>query len=332
MPEEKEVNKEQVARLLEKLAGHQGFARRRGTLGESFIELLCQLVNDAESPSEALRRWDELAADVRVMVNYLAVLQRDDEVSAMGELTAALRSPSFVFTGETVPVHETVPITILMFRPEETLLMLEWICCDHWMRLDQWIECKDGRKKPLYPMMERTDRLFAAFPLLERCVRERHVHEYEGRDLLDSRAALVEEFHRNLDPSLRGLRIRAGYNDHLEVSGFSGGEARFAFIAEAEQSEVLSLYSREQQLQIATWQLHVPRVVWESATTSGGLGYVIELHPELVHQDWLEKQPALTSRGVSHGYGARMETRLGTYLQQFGAGQEFGNHVFPLTR
>jgi len=313
VPEESFIRDAQVAILLQKLAGNKCFGRRRGQMGERLSDMLASIIDSTASPTAALRQWDALASDIRVLINNLAVLKRDGNDLAREEFFSALTQQEFTFTGESFPLKETLPRTIVMFGAPQTFTLLEWITCGHWNNLNRWIDCKDGKIER--GQLDLVGRVFEAFPSLEKFTRLRQKRgDYEGWDLLYAYSDDVLS-HYEIGDDLRGLHMFDGYNDHLEIVGKYNAwpvelglpkhyEGNFIFIFEGEQDELLSRYSREQQKSIATWQLHVPTFVWEKVRAMNV--FKIELHLEEQREQRQRVQPALTSRGVSHGYGARL--------------------------
>jgi hypothetical protein len=92
------------------------------------------------------------------------------------------------------------------------------------------------------------------------------------------------------------LRFTFGqWNDHIELHG-----AKFLFLFDGEQGEALKLFTREQQEQIATWQINIP-------SAAQGTIY-FGLHPEAEQETWRAEYPSLLSHGLNAGMGAVMLT------------------------
>jgi hypothetical protein len=282
---------EQLAKLREKLMGNQVFGRCRGKLG-SALELVDHVEN-TNSPTEFLNTWDSAVADARVMGNLLATYKRDRWMHAFDALREALYNKAYFFPGETAPLHETSPITILMLDPERTMLMLEWIVKEHWMELNAWLDKKDGTRTDVTWLSERTMKLFEMFPTLERRCRDRRRYNfYEGSDLIFAhRDTVVDAF-----PQIRNIPMKARdftfgqWNDHIELEA-----QQFLFLYEGDQGDLLANFSREEQERIGTWQFDVPKAL---------RFFDIGLHPESEHERWQKEFPAFASKGTSHGLGA----------------------------
>ena len=96
---------------------------------------------------------------------------------------------------------------------------------------------------------------------------------------------------RSLKGSRYGELTRNQWNDHVERVG----DLNFVYVFEAEQSEVLKRFSREDQNRIATWQVNLPKVI--------ACNYV-GLHPVKFHHKLEKSQPAFVSLGTSANCGA----------------------------
>lgn len=308
---------EQLAALREKLAGHQAFRRLRGQLGDSTIYLLGTMIGSAESPTSFCRDWDQFAADTRIVGNLLAQFRRDGWEEAAKELESALKDRGRLIEGETSPLHETVPVTILILDPERTFSMLRWIRAGYNKDLFAYHYRHDQVMRP-----ELVSDLFEKFPSLRKHSDyfSSKFEFYHGDALSaaysnDVRARYAKTLKPLQDKIARRLiMVWDSYrNDQLDVAGIA-----FGYIFRAEQSEALSIFSREEQACIATWQCRLPKALEDR------LGQVnIGLHPEAAHNDMTRRQPTLSSAGCSHGFGARIfpgkeaHSEIRAYLRLF---------------
>jgi hypothetical protein len=289
---------EQLATLRTRLLGNQYFAACRGMLGQVAIKTVDEMIGATNNPSQFSKSWEKFSQGVLVMGNMLAQLQRDGWQEAYTALSSALSTPGYTIPGETVPFEQTKPITLVMLDPERTVLMLNWIIKDHWMDLDAWLDDKDD-KPDSRKLSERVKKLFELFPTLEHHTRIRRKHrDYEGKDLLYAyRDSVWSRFPNVLkSESFKSLRFTFGqWNDHIELHG-----AKFLFLFDGEQGEALKLFTREQQEQIATWQINIP-------SAAQGTIY-FGLHPEAEQETWRAEYPSLLSHGLNAGMGAVMLT------------------------
>lgn len=291
---------EQVRTLMEKLQGHKAFARLRGKMGVYFPKLVDGLFQKSTSPTAFCREWDRVAADVRVVGDLLVKLRRDKLDDAAIELLSALHNPTYTFPGETIPIEETMPVTVLIIDFPRTLAMIKWIRAAHWMDLNAALDGEDCGKL--------TCDLFKQFPSLPRYSHERRRNgDYEGWDL---EAAYTKDALKDESQDVQGsfamairrypLQIANGtYNDHLEVGQRSGTWIRFGYLLLGEQDQVLRNVPRELQSNISTWFCRVPARILGENPQHLYFGF----HPEQRHEEWQHEANAFSSIGCSHGHG-----------------------------
>ena len=326
VPQTIEVPKErQIGDLISQLEMNATFRRHRGQLCHG-AQFLSKLASEAKSPAAFCKNWNALTGDLRILGNMMAKLSRDDREFALRELVGALSDPDHLFPGESHPIEKTVPVTLLMLDPARTLLMVKWILECHWMDLANYI----GEKRNLKidgtfyrgKRREITEALFARFPSLEEEFewRIQRGDLYEGPDLLRSHHREVDEKYGHLQgnsPRFGGKKSRAlaielpQYNDHLEITG-----ASFAYLVEADQKEVLSFFTREEQKTVATWQF---RVLPESVDHRWDIR--VGIHPEDEHGHWERECVGATSLGFSQGFGALIQPPKG-YKVYYCSGKE----------
>lgn len=281
---------EQLRLLWQKLEGNKAFAAIRGG-NASYLEI----AKDSESPSQFRSRWRQCAGDAMVMGNVFSQMKRDGWKHAIEELQRALTIPGYLVEGESIPLDQTVPVTIVIMEFPKTLAMLTWVRAGHFYDLDDVL---DGRADE-HPLAKA---LFDQFPSLrEYSTVRREERNYEGGDLIGAYCAdvanIFEGVVRRFPQGTRRLGVAYNtYNDRLEISKGHGGV--FGFLIHMDQKSVLKLFSREQQTRIATWQCRVPTEL------SGSNGFSVGFHPEKFHGDWQNKTTFFASHGCSHGYGA----------------------------
>ena len=325
MPEN--TNNDQVFELQDKLRGHQIFGQLRGQSG-SLLGSIDQALNNSTTPTEFCTKWDDLSAQLRVIGNLMATLKRDGKTQALEVLRESRVDRLYIFPGETVPLEKIVPVTLVMFDPKRTLAMVRWILECHWMNLDAYLgheEFFSERQKI------QTSELFQLFPSLEKASRMRHqCGNYEGWEL--GYAYQVDVLRKFVVPEgFDAMAIGFGqYNDHFEISPpfpFSktkrveeGGEeieclAHFLFLVQANQKDVLSHFTREEQENIATWQF---RTHPESLTEYMTVG----MHLDVEHERWQSQKRTYASLGVSNEFGAIINPPVG--YPAFRQSQQYG--------
>lgn len=296
---------QQLKILRDRLTGHEAFGRVRGTVGEahnaSIYAILNGMIEGADSPTQFRERWQQYSGDVCAVGNILAQLDRDGMMEAATELRHALRDRAYLIAGEErdVPLHERVPITILVADFPATLDMIRWIRGGHWHDLDNYLDGAADSPDQRYALVQN---LFRRFPSLEKYTTERRGrHDYEGWDLIaahrDDTLGVIERAdlpQRSLHPC---ELLWQSYNDHLEIHR----GAAFAFICYADQATVLQGFTREQQSLISTWQCSVPRVMVSDHEWSRNLR--IGFHPEADHAKWTSEPGFFASAGCQHEYG-----------------------------
>ncbi len=287
---------DQLGVLQETVTRYAVIRKYRGKLDSALIGLCPGLVETASSPTEFCSKWDEVTGEIRVIGNVLAQLKRDGLDLVYTHLVTALSNNLHRFPFEDRLPLPTTPVTLIMLDPQRTLTMLRWLMLDHWMSLNGHL---DGQPTEL------TTALFESFPTLENHSRERRRQgDYEGGDL---RAA----FRDTVYPPFGDLEERLGkvnharfqlgwhqWNDHVEIS-----EQVFAYLIEGDQATALSLFSREQQRLLGSWQINVP----EGTYGGGDLDLMVKsigLHPENEHEAWSHEYPDWVSTSTNHGMGA----------------------------
>lgn len=307
---------EQLESLRQELMGNQAFAACRGRLDQSFIGFTDELIRDVTSPSVLLRRWDGFVGKARVMSNLLAKYQRDRWEVAFTELHKALVDKSHVILGETFPLEETEPVTILMLDPDRTMLMTrciieeEWSCLDLHLRWRDWAHSNHmGDSLITLTEISGAGKLLKVFPTLKQHLRERQFQGARiGSELENAyHDTVVNTFSKDVCNWLEEKCNRQGLagNWQYNQDALALHTQQYLYIFKGEQSEVLGHFTREEQTRIGTWQFHAPKILnW------GVVGVRIGIHPETLHPVWQKRQPALTSKGVSHGLGAIILTDL----------------------
>ena len=306
---------QQLAELLEVLRGNRIFGELRRKNNQHLLAAIDEVLAESKTPSEFNQRWERLSGRLRVVGHLMATLKRDGKTEALAALRGALADPLYVFPGETIASERTAPMTLVMFSPAATFAMLRWIKQGNFRDLDAIVKLESipADDASLVATM------FRHFPSLKKAVAwRREWHPYEGCDL--GYAYQVDVLRKVRIPSRLfhplGLR-HSECNGHIEISppnqAVVGAQiepdseeikcwAYFAFWAAADQREVLSGFSREQQRDIATWQFHVPAdyLTWTRAGVSVGVG----LHPEAEHEALRHEYGWRASAGVSQGFGA----------------------------
>ncbi len=261
-------NEEQIRQLLLKLAGKsEAFKVCRGKLGRSLAETFTSWIHKQDTVNSVLDEWGALIPPTRVMLSVLSKLQRDGCEHAYEELTKALSRPGYLFDGETVPVHETRPVTVVMLDPVKTWLMIRNAAGDH----PEWTSRDFSRVFPMFPGLKRKYM--------------RRIHPSLSMAYQDTyRQAVTSRFLAYIPKGTPRL--------YLKYDQYKDGvcnELPFLYLFDGkEQSEVMGLFAREVQSQICCWKFNAPKII-ES--------FQIGLHDSHYQAtgEWSKKCPSLVS-------------------------------------
>lgn len=294
---------EEMRELLEKLAGNKAFQACRGRYGAPVNSLFTEV---AGNPSAFCREFDSTMASMRVMGNLLATLKRDGKVLAATELEQAL-THEHVMLGETVPLEETAPMTLVVVEPERTFALMHWMLYDQlWFEMDQYIRhLDDGTNKPSQATLE----IFKAFPPLEHAVRRRLKTNLtlEGEDVVEAfYDSVVMQF--NIPESwghVVPLYLAPNQTSDVFHWGYGSDSSHpVAYCVWKDQKTVLGGVERKNQERIGTWRINLPTLISDID------GRIIAFHEESEHQTQTAHDPTLVSRGCQFGMGARVFTRV----------------------
>ncbi len=333
VPEGKTVLRgQQFDRLFQKLAGHKVFGRRRGKLG-FMTETLANIADKADTPTAFLNELNGLFSDARVLADFYAQLRRDGCDEAAEELLRALGDKGHVLPGETVPIEKTKKCVLVMFAPEKTLRLLEFmhsdgmgiylryvsVCHRHFIHgetvpglnslstiggsvpdtlailqetipsiwkyalpVEHSVNCFDADISHELPFL-------AAYieDIFAKCVRK------EARQLFYySRLKPLAVCNRFDLLKLEGIRPKELERIYLTSCG------GFAFWAEGDIADVRSLFTRDEQDDMAFWEFALPAVIDESRNPLR-----VVLFKEEEYERWKRERPAFVSKSVTHGYG-----------------------------
>jgi hypothetical protein len=290
----KRVPEDQVATLRDGLSNNRAFRKHRGKLGCSVVQLLTNFIGETTSPTQALRQFDEMTGELRILLNNLACLRRDDMTAAEEQLVNALNTRDHRLPFESTSPVPTRPYVVVMLDPHRTLTMIKWITQGHWMDLNYHL---DGDSTTL------TTAMFNLFPTLEKySLKRRSDDEYEGWELMSAQLDSVTSVFKEDLEKLTGLsprRLFMGYgcyNDHLEIAPTFSADPPFGYLVKGTQDQVLSCFDRSRQPMVATWQLRLPE-------TNDPLMKGVGFHLEEEHEAWSDEYPDHVSKSVNNGMG-----------------------------
>jgi len=300
------------------------FAKVRGRC-VSPVAFADRRIAAGDSPTAVKLAYDRWFSQMRPFIRQLAVLERKGHTHAHEELAQALRYRAFVFTGEEVPVHETIPITVVIPIPQATIALLRsW----HENLLpgvrytERGWEIRDSIQEPTEEELGLLNDLEPHFSVINtpKFQREMYVPN-AARCILEQHATLAIPtweklvsaswpFHFFLRP--RTLLIWGNYQYHWWKSWTELGPKLdlpkptsilgiMAMMIQAEQQEVIKVLGRDSG--VATWQLRIPRPFWESQTAFADQSKDLFFFTEKMARDQVNIYPSFTSKGFSNGLG-----------------------------
>lgn len=291
---------EQRRMLAEKLSNHEDFARLRHGQHNDLIVWIEKLIEQVDSPTQFLTEFDGLVKSARVIGDIFAQMWRDDHRTATYELRRALLEKGFLLTGETVSPDKLRPVTILIFDLIQTLAVAKWVVCG-WSD-KEWQELTDRKKEPNDTAF---DRLLQIFPELDRTRGSQNL----GDGQMDN-AFMVAALYKAsaLNPYLENvarlkqtikcwpLTFMQNINLYNRVKFGQTNWPVFGLLLEADQDEVLKVFSRDDQADLSTWRCEIPKTFDLSDI---GVGLYLENDQSLWHRIGI-----CQSSGFSGGYGA----------------------------
>lgn len=307
MPEETTVLSadQQMEALHSELAGHPAFRRLRGILWQSLGDLLDHR-RENKSPTAARRDMQQFGNDLSWAQGLMARLERDGYMVAASELSKALRYRDHRMAGETVRVEETVPITVIAYRPDTLLPFMSWL--QIFERHEDDFRLAARKADGAHPGLLQ---FFRTFP-----VQAVHLHDAstEGYSVLNDLLSWyrLHVFGPRIHPLAQKLRKPGPVNHskwlslrlHMKcyhegrLNGTGACDPILMWCFRRPMKDVLSTIPRDEQQDWAMWQIDLPAIYDDQRALNIGI------HPEAEHQMWRRRYPSLVSHGLQHGFGA----------------------------
>ena len=300
-----------------KLAGNRAFAECRGNLKVPINEIL----KDSDNPTQALVEFDRAVSVRRIMVNMLAGLDRDKWTNARGELWSALTDRDFLFTGETIPIHETIDGYLLIVDLDLTLTFLRWLYSTDYEK-DIMPYCKGesaDSSRALYGRL--TEQVFSRFPEIAGELRERVCHASPFPSMFCNppikffSKEIVEPFWEKLSkwiPECPGYDRSCIDVDHeSQRRQWSRGGSIAMFVTQISIKKLLGCFSRAERKRLTVWRFKVPKVERSNLVFSefnARPRMRIGLHPADQHKTWRGYHPSYVSQNITNGLGAVLLT------------------------
>ncbi len=293
---EKQVPEELRQFIEKKLLGNKAFGRLRGAFKvDSTLGILDKTLDESKTPTQFCNDWDQTSSDIRVIGNIISQCRRNGHDVIADEIVKALSDRAYTLPGETIPIEQTQPITILVIDFERTLTMIKWIRCAHWMELRNFV--RDEKEQIWETGDNLTNTLFKQYPSLYDFTISGLNDGYEGPELRSAyRQDVYDKIHNMAlrDSAKIGLKFHT-YNSHLEIN-----DLMFAHVFFGDQAEVLANFTRHEQRLLSTWTVNVPSVLIKE---SGLSKLMFGFHPEDKHSFWKNASNCSNSIGCVNGYG-----------------------------
>lgn len=294
---------EQIAYLHEKLAGNKVFGRCRGNFRDlPFGEFVKR--GKSSNPTQALKFFDKWCSDRRIMLNLLVVLKRDGQGVAYRELEKVLCDRDYVMTGEDVPLEQRESGVLIVPDPEKTFLVARWMYTSRIEDGISWVSRGEGQYDR-GNCGSLTPRLLEMFPNLRGIFIKNPNCSCLDSPTMELNSRIKEIWERLLDKFPRCDVLNLFVDSHRSEN-FRYKSAVAIFVKKATQSDVLKLFSREEQKTIATWGFDYPTVMTDKLCYNEIFipDIWIGFHPEDEHSQWKKQWPSFVSRGVVSGLGA----------------------------
>ncbi len=111
--------------LLQIFAGNKILEQLRGKFTQEQLDLFLELL--AETPRRTKKDLDAFISQLRVILCKLAAFKRDGKLELFEHICKALTDPTYRFPGEIVPLDQTVPVTLLVCKPEIMFKVLSFL-------------------------------------------------------------------------------------------------------------------------------------------------------------------------------------------------------------
>ncbi len=310
---------EQADVLRKKLVGHQIFARMRGKVaGYAMWTLLDE--ESKQSPTASLRVYDAYVRDLRVMRNLVVWLRWHGYRRAAEEVFHALEDGEYRIWCEEVSFSESVPGTVLMFRPLETLRLCRWWAGvgNNDLRTCYYNSVMENRDSNFVPKQidpetdvlrnlynELTNAYLSCEPskIVFNSIMKERINNPIIRDANSAGKKEFDECEMNFCGKNYPLYAGSVVAVNERRDAYQGGAFAY-FFPNKGQDEVLSWFPRGIQGKLAAWYLRIPK-----QNLCGVVQLDIGLFPEDEYRLWEELYPAMVSKGVDSGLGALLSPR-----------------------
>ena len=243
-----------------------------------------------KAPSRYVKDLKVFCESLPVVFGKLAQLERDGYMVAYSEIVLALKHREYLMLSEHVPYGKMIPVTLVVFYPKKAFKFFKATFLDH-MEGNGDIRLEDN------PFA--IERLPGTTCESKEC----------ARWLWNDTESLIQKLKKY------GPQKYSRYNNHtffyartlpndscLELKR-AVPEKGLAFAFECEQKDLLRAFKRSEQVNVATWQFHLPENLYKPRYY-GGRALNFGLHLEEEHGTWKQICGEFCSTGISNSHGA----------------------------
>ncbi len=289
---------EQTRELLDKLTGHQVFARCRGRIED--FDLRKFLEAPKPSVSQVARRVRAWYEDRQVMIAMLARLKNAGKMLAFDLLHSTLTDPGFVLPGETIPLDKTVDAVLVIPEPDRVLPLARWLMTTRFEHANYWLTHSEAN--PEHGVCgSLTPKIYKQYPHIQILCSGGRSALYNMDLSIRDHVELLDRLRAEFAETNRfAVRILASSGDLIQRDINIG-----YIVASATSKQVLEKFHRTEQDNLALWSFRIPlETMYGMKIETGSSHYYVALHPADEHDGWSKLWPAFVSRSTTHGLGA----------------------------
>lgn len=315
---------EQMSQLRNYLSTSNPFTQCRGKLGHGWLDLGILEGSPARTPSAVMEELARRTGQAKILLNHAAKLRRDGKMRAYLELVRALKDPEFILTGEESPLDKRTPGVLVMFNPKRNMDLLRLVQIVDPLTVDlclgkgddhahHMVELGEVRTRPeltgwIQSVLSQNPDVLKGLEKWYTSERSKFRPEYMPnslhKDVFDDNNGWLTD--KQQDRCVRrgnewlkpAMDQRYDYIRHDVLANWPIA----LFFNNKTQREVLSLFKREHQKDVATWQFYYPTHMSHLTGYSVSIG----LFPESEISRFTKRWPTHTSKSLNEGMGAVM--------------------------
>lgn len=289
---------EQAEKLKTTFGGNLDFKAIRGRCSGELLSVTDAVMHaDDGTPKAPSHGVDDLKRFLTSFANIrgkIAQLERDGFTLAVHEAREALEHPGYRMLGETEPLEETIPVTLLIFEPELTLWLLTQESGVYFTRT--WLNTAAVPST----IWER---------LFEKSLDLKYYDKVSASDIYKTLWGINEPLRNKLSAARKGrfdcengtsMAISVTLPDPQGEKDSKIGLGYFALALYKKRNAIMRCFTHEERKRIAAWQFHLPKAYAGKEEHHLYFG----LHLVAEHEYWLRKRNPFCSSNIVNGYGA----------------------------